>query len=61
MNQQTTIKATAEQADALRRLTLSMSGRLGRRLTLGAAMLAAVTVATNHPDEADAAAPDSDE
>lgn len=60
MPRQTSVKVTPDQADTLRRFALDLSARVGRRVSLGAAIVAAVTVAAAHPTEANAAAgPDS--
>lgn len=56
MASQTPIKASPEQADSLRQFALALSARIGRRVSLGAAIAAAVAVAEAHTAEADAAA-----
>lgn len=56
MTRQTSVKVTPDQAEALRRFALDLSARVGRRVSLGAAIVSAVTVASNHAAEADAAA-----
>lgn len=43
----TSIRATEQATDALRRLAFTLSAETGRRVTLGAALEAAVTVAAN--------------
>lgn len=55
MPRQSSVKVTPEQAEALRRFALDLSARVGRRVSMGGALAAAVVVATAHPSEADRA------
>lgn len=61
MARQTSVKVTPEQAESLRRFALDLSARVGRRVSLGSAIVAAVTVANSHTSEADQAAATSTE
>jgi len=47
-----TVQVTAPAREALRRWQLDLSAAAGRRLSLGDAIMAAVTVAQAHPSEA---------
>jgi hypothetical protein len=47
----TSMKATPEAANALRRLALRASATAGRRLSMSAVLLAVCAVAEAHPDE----------
>lgn len=53
---QTNIKTRPEQAQALRLYALQLSARVGRRVSMGEALVVAVTVADRHQAESDAMA-----
>lgn len=46
------ISITPEARERLRALGFALTGRLGRRVSLSGAIMAAVTVAESHPEEA---------
>ncbi len=56
----TTIRVTAPAADALRRVTLDVSARAGRRVTYSDALAAVVAVAARDLGAVAAALPDPD-
>ncbi|GLY82057.1 hypothetical protein [Actinoallomurus iriomotensis] len=51
----TAISVTPEARDRLRALSFALTGRMQKRVSMSAAILAAVAVAENHPDEMDSA------
>lgn len=53
----TTVRATQKGAEALRRLAITLSAQVGRRISIADVLEAAVTLATRDPDATIAALP----